>query len=308
MKQVLVIHYSQSGQLTEIIGNVTAALDRADDITVTHYRIEMETPFPFPWKKSEFLDVFPETFLRKPRKTRPVPETVMNGNYDLIIFGYQVWYLTPALPVTSFLNTPEAKTLFSGTPVVTVIGCRNMWITAQEKMKRQLRDLNASLTGNIVLADRHSNHISAVTIVHWMFSGKKSRFLGLFPKPGVSQKDIEEAVRFGPAILKHLRTNNPGNLQATLLSMEAVKIKPFLITADRRANIIFSKWARIITQKGEENTSKRTLWIKIFSYYLIIAIWIIAPLVFIVFLLMYFPLRRKIRKDIAYYSSVNMRT
>ena len=55
-----------------------------------------------------------------------------------------------------------------------------MWIMAQEKMKKKLKSLNANLVGNIVLADRHINHVSVITIAQWMFSGKKERFLGIF--------------------------------------------------------------------------------------------------------------------------------
>ena len=125
MKEVLVIHYSQSGQLTEIVNNIVSDL-KTPETNLTFLNIEMEKPFPFPWNKKEFYGVFPETFLQIPEKTKPVPESILNKTYDLIVFGYSIWYLTPSLPTTSFLNTPDAKKLFANTPVITVIGCRNM--------------------------------------------------------------------------------------------------------------------------------------------------------------------------------------
>jgi len=306
MKEILVIHYSQSGQLTEIINNIVSPID-TNKTNITFLNIEMENPFPFPWNKKEFFGVFPETFLQIPEKTKPIPESILNKTYDLIIFGYAVWYLTPSLPTTSFLNSSEAKRLFANTPVITVIGCRNMWVMAQEKMKKRLQDLQAKLVGNIVLVDRNINHVSVITIAQWMFSGKKDRFLGIFPKPGVSQKDINESVKFGQTINKHLLTNNFTNLQDSLLSQDAVKIKPFLITVDKRANILFSKWAKLIRSKGEKNDPKRHLFVKMFNYYLLFAIWIIAPIVFILFLFTYLPLYGKIKKDKKYYSSVALK-
>lgn len=306
MKEVLVLHYSQSGQLTEIIQNVVSPLQN-EKINLTFQKIEMEKPFPFPWSKDEFFGIFPETFLQIPKKTKALPESVINKKFDLIIFGYPIWYLTPSLPTTSFLNSNDAKILFSKTPVITVIGCRNMWIMAQEKMKKKLKSLDANLVGNIVLADRHINHISVITISRWMFSGKKERVLGLFPKPGVSQKDIDEAVKFGPIIENHLITNDFSHLQDNLLKTDAVKIKPFLILTDKRANVLFSKWARLIQKKGANNMSKRRLFVKMFNYYLLFAIWFIAPIVFILFLLTYLPLYKKIQKDKAYYASVALK-
>jgi len=306
MKEILVIHYSQSGQLTEIINNIVSPIE-TNETNITFLNIEMENPFPFPWNKKDFFGVFPETFLQIPEKTKPVPENILNKTYDLIIFGYAVWYLTPSLPTTSFLNSPEAKKLFANTPVITVIGCRNMWIMAQEKMKKKLQNIQAKLVGNIVLVDRNINHVSVITIAQWMFSGKKERFLGIFPKPGVSQKDINESIKFGQVINKHLLTNSFTNLQDSLLSQDAVKIKPFLITVDKRANILFSKWAKLIRSKAEKNDPKRQLLIKMFNYYLLFAIWIIAPIVFILFLFTYLPLYGRIKKEKIYYSSVALK-
>jgi hypothetical protein len=139
MKEILVIQYSQSGQLTEIVNNIVSPL-KTDETNLTFLNIEMETPFPFPWNKKEFYGVFPETFLQIPQKTKPISEAIINKKYDLIVFGYAIWYLTPSLPTTSFLNSEDAKRLFTNTPVITVIGCRNMWIMAQEKMKKKLQE------------------------------------------------------------------------------------------------------------------------------------------------------------------------
>ncbi|WP_108868864.1 hypothetical protein [Aquimarina aquimarini] len=304
MKHVLVIHYSQSGQLSEIVNNIVAPLASSEEITITHHRIEMETPYPFPWDKKKFFDVFPESFLQIPDKIKPVPSDILNQKYDLIILGHQVWYLSPSIPINSFLKSEDAKKLLNDTPVITVIGCRNMWIQAQEKVKTLLNLCNAKLVGNIALIDRHINHISVLTITHWMFTGKKSRFLGFFPKPGVSEKDINDAVKFALPIQKALLTNNYATLQDSLLKLDAVKIKPFLVLVDKRANVLFSKWANLIYKKGKINTAKRKKLLIFFNYYLLFAIWIIAPLVFIVFLATYFLVYQKININKKYYSSV----
>ncbi|MDO5971731.1 dialkylresorcinol condensing enzyme DarA [Flavivirga aquimarina] len=307
MKNILVIHYSQSGQLTEIVNNIATPLANSEDVKVVHHQIEMETPFAFPWKKKDFLNIFPESFLQIPSKISPIPEDILNQKFDLVILGYSVWYLSPSIPTNSFLTSPEAKKLLANTPVITVIGCRNMWIMAQEKVKKMLKGLNSKLVGNIVLRDRHINHISVITIVQWMFTGEKKKYLGIFPKPGVSQKDIDESSRFGNVILNHLTNNKLEDLQKDLIKEEAVVIKPFLVLADKRANILFGKWAKLIYSKGEANAVGRTIWVKMFNFYLLFAIWVIAPLVFILFLLTYLPFSGKIKKDKKYYSSVEIK-
>ena len=307
MKSVLVIHYSQSGQLSEIINNITQPLLVNEEVKITHLKLEMENCFPFPWSREEFFGVFPDTFLQIPSKLKPIPKEILEGYYDLVILGYQVWYLTPSIPINSFLQSYEAKKLLSNKPVITVIGCRNMWIMAQEKVKILLKNCNAKLVGNIALVDRHINHISVITIAQWMFTGVKKRFLGFFPKPGVSQKDIDEASKFGKVIQNNLEKANFSNLQNELIKEDAVRIKPFLITMDQRANILFGKWANFIHSKSKKGENKRSVLIKFFNFYLIFAIWIMAPIVFILFLLTYIPLIGKFKKAKQYFSSVEIK-
>lgn len=306
MKKILVIHYSQSGQLTDIVNTISKPL-YGEKIAVTKYKIEMEEEYPFPWTKPQFFDVFPESFLQKPQRIKPIPSEIVNTKFDLVILGCQVWYLSPSIPVNSFLKTSDAKKILKNTPVVTVIGCRNMWVMAQEKTKVLLKECKAQLVGNIALVDRHINHISVITIVQWMFTGEKKNYLKVFPKPGVSQKDIDDSSKFGEVILEGLNNSNFSNLQSELLKKNAVTIKPFLVLVDKRANVLFGKWANLIHSKGGPKSKERAVWLKIFNYYLLFAIWMIAPIVFILFLLTYLPYLRKIKKDKNYYSSIALK-
>ena len=303
MKEVLVIYYSQSGQLFDILKNISATLSD-EKINISYCEIIPKKKFPFPWKEKEFYDTFPETFLQIPVPLDAIPAEILQKKYDLIILGFTTWYLTPSIPINSFLKSAEAKTLLANTPVVTVSASRNMWIMAQEKVKKLLAANDAKLVGNIALVDRNLNHISVITIVHWLMGGKKTKMLGIFPKPGVSDNDIEAASRFGPPIKEALFQNEYSKLQKNLLSVGAVKVDPSLIATDIRGNVVFTKWANhLIKKEGEE----RKKWLVYFKYYLLFAIWLIAPIVFIVFLLTYFPMYRKIRRDKAYYSSVALK-
>jgi len=302
MKKVLVIYYSQSGQLLEITNNITKDLLADSEVDLSFYNIKLEEDYPFPWKKDVFYNAFPESFSQTPESLGDLDNPLLKEKYDLIIYSYQVWYLTPSIPANSFLKSDIATKLFKNTPVVTIIGCRNMWCMAQDKMKQLLLDLDANLVGNIVLTDRHINHVSVVTIVHWMMNADKTkRFLGVFPLPGISQKDIDEATKFSPAVLGSLKTENYQELQEILIQQEATRIKPFLILVDRKANMIFSFWAKLILKKEKISIQKRKRFVKLFSYYLLFAIWVVSPIVFIVYLLAYPFTAKKRNMDINYY-------
>jgi hypothetical protein len=300
MKNVLVIYYSQSGQLESIARNIAKPLLNSDNINVTFHEIQLEKPFPFPWNKEAFFDVFPESFLQIPKALKAVSPEILNTRYDLILLHYQVWYLTPSIPINSFLKSPEAKIILNNIPVVTINGSRNMWVMAQEKIKVLLKENKAILKGNIALVDRVGNLISVITIVQWMFSGVKKRYLGIFPLPGVSEKDIQESSKYGKAILSSLNENNYEQLQNQLVTLGGVKISSYLVEVDKTANKIFNKWSNFINNRKKT----RKTWLKVFNVYLLLAIWLISPIVYILHVFMYPFKTKKIKQQIEYYQGV----
>jgi hypothetical protein len=300
MKNVLIVYYSQSGQLESIARNIAKPFLNSDEVKLTFHEIQLEKPFPFPWNKDSFFDAFPESFLQIPTTLKPIPEEILNTKFDLVLFHYQVWYLSPSIPINSFLKSEDGKKILNNTPVITISGSRNMWIMAQEKIKVLLKEANANLVGNVALVDRVGNLISVITIVEWMFSGVKKKYLGIFPLPGVSEKDIQESSQFGEIMLDSFNKNNLTDLQPKLVNAGAVKISSYLVTVDKTANKIFNKWSNIIYK----NEKKRKQLLKVFNVYLFLAIWLISPIVYILHLITY-PLKLKtIKKETQYYQGV----
>jgi hypothetical protein len=300
MKNVLVIYYSQSGQLESIAQNIAKPFLNSEEIKVTFHEIQLEKPFPFPWDKTSFFDAFPESFMQIPTALKPVPEEILNTKFDLVLLHYQVWYLSPSIPINSFLKSNEAKKILDNTPVVTISGSRNMWIMAQEKIKVLLQQANAPLVGNVALVDRVGNLISVITIVEWMFSGIKKKYLGFFPLHGVSEKDIQESTKFGEAILSAFNQNNLTNLQPKLIALDGIRISPYLITVDKTANKIFNKWSQLISK----NQKNRKQLLKIFYIYLFLAIWLISPIVYILHIITYPFKLKSIKRETQYYQGV----
>ena len=292
MKRILVIYYTQSGQLKEIADNFVAPFQK-QGILVDFYEIQMETPYPFPWTNESFFGAFPESFLELPQPIKAMPPDIETQEYDLVVLAYQVWYLSPSIPVTSFLKSEQARALLEGKPVVTLSGTRNMWIKAQEKVRNMLVKKGARIVANIALTDRHYNHISVLTIVHWLFTGKKDKYLGIFPLPGVSQKDITNATQYGELVLNHSQKGEyQQSLQKEIVAQGGVQVKPFLLSAEKKANRLFGIWARAIYQ-----SPRRKFLLKCFHAYLYFAIWILMPIVWLFYWLTYPLFYKKIRRD-----------
>lgn len=160
-KKVLVIYYSQSGQLSEIVENFTQPLIEAGN-TIEIVRIEVLHAYPFPWTGKSFFSVMPDCVLHIPTQLKPFQ--LKEKSYDLVILGYQAWFLSPSIPFNSILSHPIIKSLLLNTPIVTITGARNMWISAMEDIKKILKTAQARLVGNIALVDKHHNFVSFVTI------------------------------------------------------------------------------------------------------------------------------------------------
>jgi hypothetical protein len=306
VKNVLVVTYSQSGQLDDIVKNVIHDITLDKDMHFDFETLKPEPEFPFPWPDMSFWDVMPESVRKIPSKLKPL-QFDPTKKYDLIILGYPIWFLSPPIPLTTFLKSDAAKKVMAGTPIVTVIGARNMWVSAQEDIKKMIVENKGLLTGNIALHDRHQNLLSVVTIIYWLMTGKKDRYLGIFPRPGVSDDDILQATRFGKPIYKALSSDNFDQLQDDLRQLGSVELSPDITSIETKAKKIFYFWSGFILKKGGPGAKERIARLKMFKWYLLFVIFAVSPIASLVFYLTYPLFYRKIRKNMAYFEGVDLR-
>jgi hypothetical protein len=268
-KKILAIYYTQSGQMGEIIDAFTAPLIDAG-ASVEKSQIKLLANYDFPWTGKRFFSVMPSCVLGIPEPIEPL--NLKESRYDLVILGYQPWFLSPSIPSNSLLQSEEFKAIIKETPVITISAGRNMWINSYVRMRNMIKEAGAKLVGNIALLDKHPNPISFVTIFYWMLTGKKERYLNIFPKPGVSESDIAATAVYGETVVRHLENNELDTLQNELIKQKAVEINYKLMFIEARAKPIFAVWAKIIA--GRKN---RTPWLAAFKYYLFIALFLGAP-------------------------------
>lgn len=295
MKNVLVINYSQSGQLDQILENFLIPFKT---FNIEWVKISPQKDFPFPWTSEVFFDIMPETVLEEPIELTPY--SLQKEKYDLIIIGYQPWFLSPSLPITGLLKDPQFLSVLNNTPVATVIGARNMWLKSQESVVKWIEDAGGRLVANIPFIDKVQNHISALTILHWMSTGKKTRRWGFLPLPGVSERDINEAHIFGKFLAKALENEEFSGVQKQIIDIGGIRLKSSIMLVEERGKKIFSIWANTIKKKSN-NPEKRAKLIKVFEWYLITALFIISPPILIIHTLLKPFLWSKIKRNKNHY-------
>lgn len=275
MKKILVVYYTQSGQLEKVVGSIVEPLQADPNIALTTVELKPEKPFPFPWPFFDFLEVFPETVLLKPRPIESI-EVNDDSSFDLVILAYQVWYLSPSQPITAFLQSEWANKNLKDTPVITVIGCRNMWIMAQEVVKQSLNKIGANLIDNIVLVDQGKAFETFYTTPKWVMSGKKE--FKYLTDAGISESEISLAKRFGLAIKNHINENLP--LKTSILNglgLGAVNVDINLLQAEKTGKRAFGVWAKIINKLEKHGSVVRKISLLTWFSCLLLGIILLVP-------------------------------
>jgi hypothetical protein len=302
MKKILIIYYTQTGQLKQIVDSIAGPLK--NECQLYFEELKPVPAYPFPWNGMSFFQAFPESVKEIPCKLEPFHHDP-DADYDLIILAYQVWYLSPSIPVSAFLQSETAKKLLVGKPVITVLGVRNMWIMAQERVSAMITDAGGRIVGNVVMTDPAGNLASVITIVRWMMKGEKEpfRWLGMnFPAAGVPEEEIRRGGDYGEVILRKLNKGNFQNLMQEFVQSGAVKVDPVLYNIEKRGKIMFGFWSGMILKKGAYNDPAREGRLKAFKYYLFTVIYLISPFVTGLFKIIFLINPRAAKKIISRYS------
>jgi hypothetical protein len=272
---VLAVSYSQTGQLSRIADNFLTPLRGTSAVTLHVESLRPVHDYPFPWPFLRFFDTFPETVHADAPQLQPL---TLSGDedFDLVIIFYQVWFLAPSLPITAFLQNPLAKKLLKGKPVITVIGCRNMWLMAQEKMKRMLDECGARLLDNVVLVDPSPTMASLLTTPLWLLSGKRDYFKTL-PPAGVDEASITATRRFGLALRDALHNNDERGNAPLLCGLKAVDANPRLLVSEKAGTRSFYVWGKLLRAVGKPGALHRYPVVVLYVIFLITLILTVVP-------------------------------
>ena len=274
MKKVLVLYYSQTGQLKRVLDSFVSKLE--DETVEIHKKaIRPTVKYKFPWSFYDFFDEFPESVYMDSCDIKEIEN--IDDDYDLIILGYTVWYMSPSIPVTSFLKSEQAKKLFKEKPVVTVVACRDMWILAQERVKTMLESLDARLIDHVALTDQGGSVVSLLTLPTFMLTGKKQYFSSL-PPAGITDEEITKCDRFGERLLSALKEDKEKGSDAMLKGLGAAVVNAKLIASEKIASRSFLVWGKLIKLSGSKYSFGRKITITVYVFFLLAMIFTVIPL------------------------------
>lgn len=275
MTRILVVHFSQSGQLTRVARSMLEPLAQDPAVRLDWCELLPDTQYPFPWPFMTFFDTFPEAvYLDAP----PVRTSIVaDGDYDLIVLAYQVWFLAPSLPVSAFLQSGHAQVL-RGRRVITLVACRNMWTTAHRTVQALLQKAGARQTDNVVLTDNGPFWSTFITTPWWLLTGNPAPLPALLPRAGISERDIAGAARFGRALREALPAIARGESGPFLSGLQAVRVNRLTMLAERIGQRSFRIWGRLIRAAGPRGSVLRRPIVAVYVLFLVTIILTVLPI------------------------------
>ncbi len=292
MKKILVVYYTQTGQLKQLVDGVLTTLKRDSNYQIDYFKIEPINDFPFPWSNDEFYDCMPESVEGIPVAVKPFD---MEGDYDLVILAYQVWFLNLSIPFWSILQDEKMKAFLKNKKVITILGIRNMWVNAQKRLLTYFKDTKVNHVGNLVFADPNTNLVSVLTVLKYLTTGVKKPYSSL-PPYGVGQKDFDRLPVFGDFIKEAITQDHWNNFQEKCVQNKGVSIHFALRTTELAAGRIFKAWSAFILKKGEAGNPARKKRLVIYQFYLLFLIFFISPfssLIFKIINIIFYPIVKK---------------
>ena len=145
--RVLVVYFSltkQAGRVAEAMAQALTA--RECDVTKAFIEFTDERWVPklsqFPMKRPfpQIASILTAQLRHKTGEIR-IPPEAQSGDYDLVLIASPTWWFQTSMPIRSYLESPEAKTVLSGKPFACVsISRRYYSINLRQQKKLAEKD------------------------------------------------------------------------------------------------------------------------------------------------------------------------
>lgn len=262
-RRAVVYLYTQTGQLREVAEAFTAPLE-ADGWRIRWVDVQPRVAFPLPWSIRQFFGVFPRAVDPDALVQLAEPPGGFGAEQDeeeVVVLAYQVWYLSPSLPIRSLLAThPEA---FRNRRVISLIACRNMWYSAAIEVADLLRTAGARRVEVVAATDTRQQATSLMTTLRWLLTGNREPFLW-FGRAGVGDAELARVTAVGRSIAEQ---GCPA---------DAAPVVPTLAAADLLAGRLFRKWG--VTVRSAERFGAAAHIASLVTFVVGLAIGIVAGL------------------------------
>jgi menaquinone-dependent protoporphyrinogen IX oxidase len=210
--QVLLLYYSYTGQslkvleaAAEVFGQRGCEVYKAGiEFTDGRYA-ERFSRFPMRRVWPDMMSVLPAQKRGETGEIR-IPDTVRDGDYDLICIGSPTWWQTVSMPMRSFLKSDEAARLLSGKPFAVFVVCRQFWRENFEAVRALAEQRGGHYVDEIHFTYPGDPIRSMLSLTSYLGSGEyRKRYLGIrIPSTNVQPDQLEQTRTFAARLADRL--------------------------------------------------------------------------------------------------------
>jgi|ERR1700691_4292968 menaquinone-dependent protoporphyrinogen IX oxidase len=215
--RVLLLYYSYTGQALKVL-ETAAEVFRNRGCDVQNAAIEFtdrrfaERFSRFPMRRvwPDMLSVLPAQARRASGQIR-IPDTVGDGDYDLICIGSPTWWRTASMPIRSFLKSDEARKLLAGKSFAVFVVCRRYWRENLTAVRKLGEKRGGRYVDGIHFAYPGDQFRSMLSLTSYLGTGEyRDRYLGVrIPTTNIQPEQLEETRKFASALADRLFGERP---------------------------------------------------------------------------------------------------
>jgi flavodoxin len=202
--RVLFVYYSHTQQAQRVCDAMAETL-RGRGCDVTTASIEFTDPqyaknfSVFPFKHAVF-GIVPLLWPQLRQKTGQIviPDAAKSGDYDLVVFGSPTWFFRTAMPLRSYLESDEARTVLAGKSFSAYVVCRRYWSMNLNEVKRRGVALGGKYIDGIRFTYEGGQVRSLLSLLSYFGKGEmRERSLGIkIPPTNLKPDFVDQAAAF----------------------------------------------------------------------------------------------------------------
>ncbi len=264
-RNLLVVYYSQTGQLKEIALNFVKSFERFYNIDFAEIKCKN---YNFPITYKQFFDVFPESVLKIPCD---IEVEIPDKEYQLVVLAFQPWFLHTSVPFNSFMQTERFKNLVKGKQVILLMNSRNSWRNSLQEVTEVVESQHATIRGKYVFRDTSKNFRGFLALCYWLFTGKKKSPYKWMPQGGIEQNIMDKIELLGKGAYMYFCSGDP-----CYIIIPSLKKNEFTsLEYEQYAIAKYKKWANFI---AKNNFKHRNAKLALFRVWILFMLTFVAPL------------------------------
>ena len=210
--RVLLLYYTYSGQSLRVL-EAAGVVFRERGCEVQKAAIEFtDQRYAERFSRFPMRRVWPDMLSVLPAQKRGAtgeirtPDTVRNGDYDLICIGSPTWWQTVSMPMRSFLKSDEARKLLADKPFAVFVVCRQYWKENFKAVRELAEEQGGRYVDGIHFTYPGDPLRSMLSLTSYLGSGEyRDRYLGMrIPSTNIQPEQLVQTQKFAGALVDRL--------------------------------------------------------------------------------------------------------